>query len=201
MLNKFWNGKILGLPHAFLIILDRLIIGLNNKFTTLLVRHNFAKCGENVIINRGIHYRNPSKIYIGNNVIIDMRAVLFTELPNDGGDLIIKDQVTIGQDCRIDFTGGVTLSKNSHLAPFVNILTHDHGYNHKNAPVGKHLTIEENAFVGTRVQILHNVSNIGKNSVIGVGSIVTKDVPENAIVAGCPAKIIGYISENKVNLK
>ena len=54
------------------------------------------------------------------------------------------------------------------------------------------MEIGENAFIGAKSVILYNCNRIGKNTVIGVGSIVTKDVPDNAIVAGNPAKIIKY---------
>jgi len=52
--------------------------------------------------------------------------------------------------------------------------------------------VEERASVGTGATILGGVC-IGKNAMVGAGSVVTKDVPENAIVAGNPAKIIRYI--------
>lgn len=53
--------------------------------------------------------------------------------------------------------------------------------------------IDDNVWIGMNVIILKGV-HIGKNSVIGAGSIVTKDIPENAIAAGNPCKIIRYIS-------
>ena len=49
------------------------------------------------------------------------------------------------------------------------------------------------SFIGSRCIILHNCNYIGKNAVIGTGSVVTKDVPDNTIVVGNPAKIIKYI--------
>lgn len=49
--------------------------------------------------------------------------------------------------------------------------------------------IEDNVFIGTGALILKGV-RIGKNSVVGAGSVVTKNIPENSIVAGNPAKII-----------
>jgi acetyltransferase-like isoleucine patch superfamily enzyme len=57
--------------------------------------------------------------------------------------------------------------------------------------------IKENAIIGSNVTLLP--VTIGKNSTIGAGSVVTKDVPDNAIVVGNPAKIVkykGYSNEN-----
>ena len=82
----------------------------------------------------------------------------------------------------------------AHIAHNVLISTHDHGYDYRNKPTGKSLEIGEGAFIGSRSLILHNCNRIGKNAVIGTGSVVTKDVPDNAIVAGNPAKVIKYIT-------
>jgi dTDP-4-amino-4,6-dideoxygalactose transaminase len=54
-------------------------------------------------------------------------------------------------------------------------------------------TVEEGASIGTNATILSNV-RIGKNAVVGAGSVVTKDVPENAVVAGNPAKILRLLN-------
>ena len=56
------------------------------------------------------------------------------------------------------------------------------------------ISIGDNSVLGARSIILYGV-HIGKNVVVGSGSIVTKDVPDFAIVAGCPAKVIGDTRE------
>jgi len=53
----------------------------------------------------------------------------------------------------------------------------------------KEVILEDNVWVGANAIILKGV-RIGKNSVIGAGSVVTKDVPSNVVVAGNPAKIV-----------
>lgn len=52
--------------------------------------------------------------------------------------------------------------------------------------------IGDRVSIGTSATILGGVS-IGKNAIIGAGSVITKDIPENAVVAGNPAKIIRYL--------
>jgi acetyltransferase-like isoleucine patch superfamily enzyme len=52
--------------------------------------------------------------------------------------------------------------------------------------------IREGASIGTGATILSKVS-VGKNSIVGAGSVVTHDVPANAVAAGCPAKVLRYI--------
>jgi acetyltransferase-like isoleucine patch superfamily enzyme len=55
--------------------------------------------------------------------------------------------------------------------------------------------IKKGASIGSGVTILSNTS-IGENAIVGAGSVVTKDVPPNAVVAGNPARILRYIKEN-----
>ena len=54
--------------------------------------------------------------------------------------------------------------------------------------------VDDRASIGTSATILGGV-RIGKNALVGAGSVVTRDVPDNAVVAGNPAKIIKYLNE------
>ena len=56
---------------------------------------------------------------------------------------------------------------------------------------GKPITIGDNVWFGGNCVVLPGVT-IGNNVVVGAGSVVTKDIPDNAVVAGNPAKIIRY---------
>jgi acetyltransferase-like isoleucine patch superfamily enzyme len=57
-------------------------------------------------------------------------------------------------------------------------------------------TIRKGASIGSGSTILSKVT-VGQNAIVGAGSVVTKDVPDNAIVAGNPAKVLRFISEEK----
>lgn len=59
------------------------------------------------------------------------------------------------------------------------------------------LMIHDDVWIGARVTILGNVGTIGKGAIIGAGAVVTKAVPDYAIVGGNPARIIRY--RNAVN--
>ena len=99
----------------------------------------------------------------------------------------------------------INIGDNVTLAPRVHILAHDAsmcntlGY----AKIGC-VTIGNNVFIGAGSIILPNV-NIGNNVVIGAGSIVSKDIPDNSVYAGNPAKLIRsmeeYINKNKEMMK
>jgi len=60
--------------------------------------------------------------------------------------------------------------------------------------IKRHPTLEDNVVVGSGAQILGPIT-IGKNSKIGANAVVTKNVPENAVMIGIPAKNIGITTE------
>jgi maltose O-acetyltransferase len=73
------------------------------------------------------------------------------------------------------------------------ILTSSHDYDDFNKVIVKPVTIGENVWITSRVIILPGVT-IGDNSVIGVGSVVTRDIPSGVYAAGNPAKVIKEIN-------
>lgn len=78
------------------------------------------------------------------------------------------------------------IGNNCNLSQFTTI-----GSNHNRAAI-----IGDNVYVGPNVCIVENVK-VGNNSTIGAGSVVVKDVPENATVAGCPARVVSEKSPGR----
>lgn len=97
----------------------------------------------------------------------------------------------INRGCVIDARGTINVGNNVSISHNVNLITggHDIQSRHFNGLFEK-ITIEDYAWLGIGCTILKNV-HIGKGAVVCAGAIVTKDVPDFAIVAGVPAKIIG----------
>ena len=105
-------------------------------------------------------------------------------------------------------TGNLKIGKYCSFAPYVSIYTRNHPYTRPstsplfyNSSWGgvKEDTVQHNSieigndvWIGQYVVILPSVSRIGDGAVIGAGSIVTKNVPDYAVVVGNPAKIIKY---------
>ena len=105
----------------------------------------------------------------------------------------IGENVEIGYYVLIDnlYPEKVTIEDGVTIAARSTVLAHDESalYTGTGDEMVGETRISENAFVGVHSVILHGVT-IGKNSIVGAGSVVTSDVPDNTKVAGVPAKSI-----------
>jgi len=187
---SFWNRKLRGLPGFISIILVRLFESIIDKITSCIVKANLNNVGRNVTILRGIVYRYPNNISIGNDVMICDQVTMSSE--TSAGKLVISDRVTIGRKSKIDFSGELYMKEGVLLSEGVIIETHDHGFDPRSKAVRKKLIIGNNAWIGLKAIIMPNTGSIGDNAIVAAGSVVTRPVPANAIVAGIPAKIIKY---------
>lgn len=115
-----------------------------------------------------------------------------------------KQGAQIGENCHI---GIRSLASEPYLIKFGNhvaiakgltLITHTSGWNFRDKIpdlqlFGK-IIIDDNTYIGANVTILPNIT-IGKNCLISAGAVVTKDIPDNSIAAGVPAKVIGNMDD------
>ncbi len=112
--------------------------------------------------------------------------------------LSIGKKAAIGYRVYIDYSGGLDIKDNVTFSDYCSIFTHNHPINggdinwKKNKIEFNDLVIESYVWIGANSIILHNVKSIGEGAIIAAGSIVTKDIPPLAIVAGNPARILKY---------
>lgn len=115
-------------------------------------------------------------------------------------DIIIGDYSMLGENCRV--YGGVSIGKNVLMGPDVKIYTRNHRFSNRSVPIRlqgdefKPVYIGDDSWLGANVVILPGVE-VGKGVVVGAGSIVTKSVRDYCIVAGNPAREIGYRSSEE----
>ena len=137
-----------------------------------LYKRRLKACGNRVIFAMGVKFFNPKNIVIGENVRIGARSILS------------------GQ-------GGITIGSNVSLGTEVIIWSANHNYMqpkelpYDNEYIKRPVIIEDNVWLGARSSIVPGVK-IEEGAVIGLGAVVTRDVPKCAVVAGNPAKIIKY---------
>ncbi|MBO9683296.1 MAG: sugar O-acetyltransferase [Flavisolibacter sp.] len=126
---------------------------------------------------------------------IDESVAVFTPLYiNYGKHTNIGKNVFINFDCTFLDLGGITIEDNVLIAPKVSLLSEGHPIAPENRQslVPGRIHIKKNAWIGANATILPGVT-IGENAVVAAGAVVSKDVPDNVIVGGIPAKIIKAI--------
>ncbi|WP_439474442.1 acyltransferase [Algoriphagus formosus] len=188
MLDKIWNNKLYGIPSTFFILFIVLLKRVRIKFLSFWFSSSFYSVGKNVIFYPGLVFRYPKNITIGSNCIFNENVSFGSEL--DVGKLFIGDNVSISSNVKLDFSGDLRIGSNVTISDGVKIFTHDHGLDPRSIPVGKSLVIQDNVWIGANAIILQNVNKIGRNSIIASGAVVTKDIPNDSVVAGNPAKTI-----------
>ncbi|MCE9686751.1 acyltransferase [Shewanella sp. AS16] len=128
-------------------------------------------------------------ILIGDDCMIAAESFLH-------GPITLGDEVAINHGCSLDGgRKGIRIGRQTRIANNVTIYAFNHGMA-PNAPVYRQaanscgVVIGEDVWIGAQAGIVDGVT-IGHHAVVGMGAIVTKDVPDWAIVAGNPARIIG----------
>lgn len=128
-----------------------------------------SKCGKNVNIERGAVF--SSHVSLGDNSGIGINASL---------------------------TGSVEIAKNVMMGPHCTFYSRNHAFDRCDIPMCEQgylpeapIVIEDAVWIGGHVIVLPGV-HIGHGAIIGAGAVVTKDVPDYAIVGGNPARIIRF---------
>ncbi|HZO46138.1 MAG TPA: sugar O-acetyltransferase [Xanthobacteraceae bacterium] len=116
-----------------------------------------------------------------------------------GGDEIrVGHNVFVNQNCTFYDLGGLDIADDVMIGPNVNIITAGHPLapsQRRSVTIGKPIVIERNVWIAANATIIGGV-NVGENSVVAAGSVVTKDVPPNTLVGGNPARVIRSISND-----
>ena len=164
-----------------------LLIKLRDNLYTSYIKNKFGSTGKNFFCQRGLSIQNGKKISIGESVTIN-RFCNIKAVP----EVIIGNNVLISNFCILD--GDIRIGNKVIFGPFCHLISDTHDYE-KDISKGKgsrRIIIGNNVWIASNVKILKGV-NIGDNCVIGAGSVVDKNVPNNSMVAGIQARIIRKI--------
>lgn len=137
------------------------------SFIQNLIKKNFKSCGKNVIIIPGF-------------------LCLY-------GNLYVRDNCDLNDTFFLDYAP-IHIGKNTRFAFECIVITSQHKIGDFKTVIAKEVTIGDNVWIASRAIILGGVT-IGNNSVIGAGSVVTKDIPPNCFAAGNPARVIKYLNK------
>lgn len=158
------------LPKSTMPLLGRMAYRLRYR----CAKHLFAECGTSVNVEQGAYFGNGKQFRVGNNVGIGK------DFCSHNRPLLIQDGLLMGEN--------------------VLVLGRAHSFANPNVPIGivpetesekqTPLEIGGDVWIGARAIVLPGCKRIGAHSIIGAGSVVTHDVPDYAIVAGNPAKVI-----------
>ena len=146
-------------------------------------------CFINALSKGGITIGN--NFSLGRNSIIECTGVI-REL---GEELVIGENVGIAANAFIAMRGKVEIGDNTIFGPNVSIHAENHNFNDLETPIRlqgatrKGVKIGKDCWIGSKVTILDGVT-IGDHVIVAAGAVVTKDVPDYAIVGGVPAKVI-----------
>lgn len=143
----------------------------------------FKRFGEGAEFRPGAYAEACSKISIGNNVVIRPGTFLFADPTYGGGEIVIEDKVLIG--------AGVHFYTNNHEFSDTSLPIYDQSY--PTPTLMDSIVLRTGCWIGAGAIILPGVE-VGENSVIGAGTVVTKSVPAKVVYAGNPGKVIKCLS-------
>lgn len=146
-----------------------------------LCQKKFKFFGERAEFRPGAYAIACSKISLGKNVIVRPTTMLFADPRPNGAGITIEDDVLLGSG--------------------IHFYVSNHRYDDVNKPIfyqghydSKPILVKRGAWIGANAIILPGIT-VGENSVVGAGSIVTKDVNPHTIVGGNPARVIKNLRE------
>ena len=167
-----------------------------NKISIYVHENAKVTIGDNFTFSSGLGHNPISRNIIGYiHVPENAQLIIGSNVGISSAAIRVKEKITIGNNVLIG-SDSIILDTDSHNLDYrirrskerINNLSLD-CYTAASAPI----TIENDVLIGTRCIILKGVT-IGARSVIGSGSIVTKDIPADCIAAGNPCKVIKKIN-------
>jgi len=205
----------LAVVQAFLKIIPMVLRGL---WWRLWLKHARGL----LLVGKGVVFRNPQHISVKKDLVaedyaeiqgLSKEGIRFGEHVTIGRFAMIRpsgyygrgigegmdvgDYSNIGPYCFIGCSGKIVIGRNVLMGPRVSLLAENHNFDRVDIPIRsqgvtrRSVVIEDDCWLGIGSVVLAGV-RIGKRAVVAAGAVVTKDVPPYAIVAGVPARVVGW---------
>jgi acetyltransferase-like isoleucine patch superfamily enzyme len=176
---------------------------LNHRYALLLWRFGWRR----LLTKAGRRWRTDGMLFLGKGLEIEIARdaeVRFgrfvwigdgTKLRCHEGSVEIGEKTVMGQECTISAYQRVRIGAECVIADRAMFIDFDHGVVEVERPIRlqgiykRDVVVGSNVWIGYGACILRGVT-VGDNSIVGTNSVVTKDVPANAVVAGIPARVI-----------
>lgn len=198
-------------------------VSLKKNVYGLILRLILGKVNGKIDIHYDVEFRTPAQIKIGNNTIIKKGTIINGRsntkkygvslgertyikencyIDSYGGYIEIEGPCAIGQYTIFDGLGGIKIGKYVFFGGHCYVVASNHNYESLDVPYmlqgdrGNGIVIEENVWIGGCSIILDGV-HIGRNAVIGAGSIVASNVPANSVYVDRNPKLLKSILHRK----
>ena len=160
------------------------------------IHHPFLKLGLNIFIEDGVlifRDNDGGPVELGDAVHLHRETIIQT---GQGGNVKIGSHTHIQPRCQLSaYKEQILIGRRVEIAPYCAFYSYNHGVAPGepicNQPLQSKggIIIEDDAWLGVGVIVLDGV-RIGKGAVVGAGSVVTKDLPEDSISFGVPARVV-----------
>lgn len=178
LLLILYYGFARHLPKSTSPILGKMSMRIRRCICKRLFKTDTSHHCERLVVEQGAYFGNGTRFLVGNDVGIGKNFKALNR------DIVIDDELIMGED--------------------VLFLGNGHRFDDTEVPIGKQedlqvypLHIAGDVWIGARAIVLPGCRYIGHGSIIGAGAVVTRDVPDWAIVGGNPARVLKYRKEEK----
>ena len=179
--------------QIYIAILSSIPTEIGIRLRYIAYKPLFKKTNGVFRIDSGVTILGFENIVLGSNSNFMKNSYIYA---NDNGILIIGDNFSINSNSQIGAAyGKMVIGNNCMIAPNCVLRASNHTFDSVDIPILKQghtygeILIDDDVWIGSNSVITANVK-IGKGSVIGAGSVVTKDVEPYSVVGGVPAKLI-----------
>jgi carbonic anhydrase/acetyltransferase-like protein (isoleucine patch superfamily) len=179
---------------------------IRDRLFTAGARKAFGSIGDRTLLSLPIRLGGEKWISLGADVFVGPQCwfeVIDSREHRQNSAIMIGDQASIAGFCTITACESVVIGPKVLVARNVHLSDHAHAHSSRISPIKEQgitqaspVRICEGAWIGQNVVICPGVT-VGRNAVIGANSVVRSDVPDYAVAAGAPAKVVRMIDSTK----